>query len=854
MTTLTPHRPFAHAAGDEPLPGYRLVAPLGRGGFGEVWRCVAPGGLSKAVKFVTDDGPHAAGSLAQEYEAFQRVKGIRHPFLLTLERVELVGGELVMVMELADKSLAHRFDEYRAAGRPGIPRAELLSYMVDTAEALDVLGTEHGLQHLDVKPANLLLVGGHAKVGDYGLVARHLPGSSGGGLHGRGLTPRYVAPEVLDGRLDPRSDQYPLALVYVELLTGAFPYPGPTAAHLLAQHRTAEPNLSALPASDREAVARALAKHPAERFPTCLRFVTDLTGGSAPSTPAPGAHATSTRLPSVTPLVTSPPRAAEGGLTYNPADAVTQRIAPTPVIRLGAVASLTRAPDDLTRACPGYQPSGGLDHGSRGRTGKALDPTGRPVRVCVLRLEGGSTADLESALRMAAIPHPLLWQTVSAPHPRWVGVITPGHLTPLGEWAKQRGESSRPLRPSDVVDLLAPIAGALDDLHQCCRFPHLLVSPLTLQVDGDADRCGLTGFGVGELLRRSRPDFDWLADDPFVAPEAAGKPAPASDQYSLALVFLALVGAYPARRTTGDRVSVNWSVVTAAEQAAVRKALAPNPADRFATCAEFIQAVRPTAPSGVVLPEVRLVEPVSHLAGHPDPSAPPPPAPALLVDAVLGAAQDAGGAPDSGANPLALPDGRLALRFPLKWTPGLGQLKTGAFKDQYGYLSIPMASDTTLLKPMTGKAPVELVVRWPVLATAGMAEVVVTGRYTIGRESARGAEQVAAVLDQFRRCVQNTTDRRRSPRVRADFAVTVYPVTDDLQVRPPIVGRCRDVSATGFAAVFPDEPKTEHVFVSFPGVSGAAAHAVLAKLMRARPEPGGEVLLAGRYVHTGDDR
>jgi serine/threonine protein kinase len=271
---------YTKTAGEEPLPGYRLIGPLGRGGFGEVWKCEAPGGLHKAIKFVGPDpnkSDHTAGSaLRQEYEAFQHIKTIRHPFILQLERVELLAGELVMVMELADAQLQDRFAECSARGFAGIPRAELLGYFADAAEALDVIGAKHGLQHLDVKPANLFLIGGHVKVGDYGLVARLEvggPSASGQQMMNRGLTPRYVAPEVLRGRVDTRSDQYSLALVYQELLTGTYPYPGRTTPQLMFQHVTGTPDLSGLPDADRGAVARALSKDPADRFPSCLAFV-----------------------------------------------------------------------------------------------------------------------------------------------------------------------------------------------------------------------------------------------------------------------------------------------------------------------------------------------------------------------------------------------------------------------------------------------------------------------------------------------------------------------------------------------------------------------------------------------------
>jgi serine/threonine protein kinase len=262
-------RPYAKQAGLQPLPGYELLAPLGRGGFGEVWKCVAPGGLHKAVKFVAAAG--TGHELKQELAAFEQIKAIRHPFLLSLERVELVNGELVMVMELADGQLEDRFRQCLTAGAPGIPRTELLGYLADAAEALDVIGTKFGLQHLDVKPANLFLTAGRVKVGDYGLVSS-LEASRPAVDGQRGLTPKYVAPEVLRGIPSPRSDQYSLALVYQELLTGSFPYAARNPQHMMLQHISAEPDLSGLPACDRVAIGKALAKDPDDRFASCLAF------------------------------------------------------------------------------------------------------------------------------------------------------------------------------------------------------------------------------------------------------------------------------------------------------------------------------------------------------------------------------------------------------------------------------------------------------------------------------------------------------------------------------------------------------------------------------------------------------
>jgi serine/threonine protein kinase len=271
--------------GAEPLPGYRLLRLLGRGGFGEVWECEAPGGLHKAIKFVGTGGDQ----YRQELAAFEQVRSIRHPYLLTLERVELAGQELVMVMELADCQAFDRFRACRAEGLPGIPREELLGYLEEAAEALDMMSNRFGLQHLDVKPANLFLLSGHVKVGDYGLVRRKSPAGREEGSYG--FTPRYASPEVLQGGGVTRSDQYSLALVYTELLTGNFPFPGHTPQQLMVQHITATPDLTVLPACDQPVVGRALSKDPAARFPSCTAFVRALpaTAEPVPERPAPAA-------------------------------------------------------------------------------------------------------------------------------------------------------------------------------------------------------------------------------------------------------------------------------------------------------------------------------------------------------------------------------------------------------------------------------------------------------------------------------------------------------------------------------------------------------------------------------------
>jgi serine/threonine protein kinase len=273
------------ARSNEPIPGYKVIQRIGAGGYGEVWTAQAPGDLTKAIKFVY--GLLDEDRAARELKALNRIKGVRHPFLLSLERIEVVEGQLLIVTELADGSLKDRFDACRKEGKPGVPREELLANLRDAADALDYMIEQHSLQHLDVKPENLLLLGGRIKVADFGLVKDihdHTASMMGG------LTPVYAPPEVFEGRPSRRSDQYSLAIVYQEMLTGVVPFPGRTAAQLAAQHLNAKPRLTSLPAEDQPIIARALAKKPNDRFNSCRELIDVLLGQGrkTSSRPAPG--------------------------------------------------------------------------------------------------------------------------------------------------------------------------------------------------------------------------------------------------------------------------------------------------------------------------------------------------------------------------------------------------------------------------------------------------------------------------------------------------------------------------------------------------------------------------------------
>ncbi|MFO0947197.1 MAG: serine/threonine-protein kinase [Planctomycetota bacterium] len=261
----------------EPIAGYRLLRYLGRGGFGEVWEAEAPGGLSKAVKLAPME-QNEETLQCRELEGLRKMRTIRHPYLLSIERFEVVEDFLVIVMELADMSLADRFRECVNQGLPGIPRDELLRYMREAAEVLDLMSDQHGLQHLDIKPENLFLSSGHVKVADFGLVQ---PRNTNLSRTAVVISPPYAPPELFDGRIEPTADQYSLAVTYQELLTGARPYQGSDVRGLVLQHLRNRPDVSRLPNGDRPVVVKALQRDPSKRFETCKDLVSALERAAA---------------------------------------------------------------------------------------------------------------------------------------------------------------------------------------------------------------------------------------------------------------------------------------------------------------------------------------------------------------------------------------------------------------------------------------------------------------------------------------------------------------------------------------------------------------------------------------------
>ncbi len=261
-------------AGAEPLAGYRLIRFLGQGGFGVVWEAEAPGGFRVALKFIWLYDPRAG----RELRALDVVRRLHHPHLLDVQFSVVRDSYLVLAMPLCDQSLADRLRACQGEGRLGIPAGELLRYMKELAAAVDYLnepahplgdGRVAGIQHRDIKPSNILLAGGSVRLADFGL-AKMLVGAVE--PHSGCMLPHYIAPEEIQGQVSRMSDQYAVAVTYVQLRTGRLPFGG-SIGTVLEGHLHREPDLSGLPEGERAIVGRALSKQPEERWGSCSEFV-----------------------------------------------------------------------------------------------------------------------------------------------------------------------------------------------------------------------------------------------------------------------------------------------------------------------------------------------------------------------------------------------------------------------------------------------------------------------------------------------------------------------------------------------------------------------------------------------------
>jgi serine/threonine-protein kinase len=254
---------------------YTVERELGRGGMATVY--LAEDLKHKrqvAIKLLDPELARALGSerFLREVEVTAK---LTHPHILALYDSGEADGFLFYVMPYIEGETLR--DRMSRDGQ--LPLDDALQITREIAAALSYAHSQ-GVIHRDIKPENVLLSAGEAVVADFG-IARAITEAGGENLTETGIsigTPTYMSPEQAAGeKLDGRSDVYSLGCVLYEMLAGEPPYTGPSAQAIVAKKLSEPvPRVSVVremvPRSVESTLERALAKAPADRFPTALAF------------------------------------------------------------------------------------------------------------------------------------------------------------------------------------------------------------------------------------------------------------------------------------------------------------------------------------------------------------------------------------------------------------------------------------------------------------------------------------------------------------------------------------------------------------------------------------------------------
>jgi serine/threonine protein kinase/tetratricopeptide (TPR) repeat protein len=270
------------------LGPYEVLAPLGAGGMGEVYRA-RDTKLNREVALKVL--PQAMAADAERMARFTReaqvLASLNHPNIAQIYGIEESGGTRALVMELVE---GRTLDQ--AIPHGGVSPSQFFDISTALAEALHAAHQKH-ITHRDLKPANIMLTeDGRVKVLDFGLaqVSDPDPGDFESAATKLGLTQMgtiigtvpYMSPEQVEARpLDHRSDLFSLGVILYEMATGARPFRGDTSPALMASILREHPKpvtqaRSDLPAEISQIIGRCLEKDPRNRVQTAQEILVEL--------------------------------------------------------------------------------------------------------------------------------------------------------------------------------------------------------------------------------------------------------------------------------------------------------------------------------------------------------------------------------------------------------------------------------------------------------------------------------------------------------------------------------------------------------------------------------------------------
>ena len=562
--------------GDLILGRYEILAFLGEGGMGIVYKCLDR--VSETHVAVKTVPPVLAGN-PREMEKiranYRLVESLAHPNIVIhkgLDEEQIQGNKhsnYYLIMEYCQGKDLSRWAYSTSRGDGVLTPAQALPVLRQIADALDFAHSHTPkVIHRDIKPANVIVDSkGGVKVIDFGIAAQihsSLTRVTRKQLECVG-TPVYMAPEQWEGQeQDAKTDQYALGVIAYELLAGRLPFDSPDFKVLRgAVLNSRVKAVNTLSVGENKALRRALSKNPEDRFENCTAFIDALKKGAKSKTSRSIGDLILGRYEILAFL-------GEGGMgiVYKCLD----RVSETHVAVKTVPPVLAGNPREMEKIRANYRLVESLAHPNI-VIHKGLDEE---------QIQGNK-------------------------HSNYYLIMEYCQGKDLSRWAYSTSRGDGVLTPAQALPVLRQIADALDFAHSHTpKVIHRDIKPANVIVDSKGG-VKVIDFGIAaqihsSLTRVTRKQLECVGTPVYMAPEQwEGQEQDAkTDQYALGVIaYELLAGRLPfdspdfkvlRGAVLNSRVKA-VNTLSVGENKALRRALSKNPEDRFENCTAFIDAL-----------------------------------------------------------------------------------------------------------------------------------------------------------------------------------------------------------------------------------------------------------------------